>query len=123
MICTVETFMPGSDHVGFVQICNAADALNKNGPDPHVITGALIEMSTFTDALPTSRLSNDSRVAPEYNAGFTGAFLRCAPSRQLFQHGLFFVPADPPCCCCDCAFVAKDDLAAMRSVGWRGLPS
>ena len=61
-----------------MQICDAADALTENGANPHVITGALIEMSTFTDALPTSRLSNDSRVAPEYNAGFTGASARIA---------------------------------------------
>ncbi len=65
-----------------MQVCDAADALTENGPNPHLIIGALIEMSTFADALPTSRLSNDSRVAPEYNAGFTGASAQPPPLPQ-----------------------------------------
>ena len=54
------------------QNCTAAQLISKKG-NPHVATGALLEQSSFSDALSTVRASNNSRTAPEYNAGFLGA--------------------------------------------------
>lgn len=54
-------------------MCDAANALFTKRANPHVMKGALIEQSAFVDTISSSRASNDSRVAPEYNAGFTGA--------------------------------------------------
>lgn len=70
----------GLPFAGKAQNCSIAD-LVKKASNPHVATGALLEMSSRTDAIPTSRPSNNSRVAPEYNAGFVGALagLQTAP--------------------------------------------
>lgn len=55
------------------QVCDPANALFVTSPNPHSITGALVEQNAFSDILSVSRASNNSRVAPEYNAGFAGA--------------------------------------------------
>lgn len=66
------------------QVCTVANLLSKKG-NPHTATGALLEQSAFTDALSSNHASNNSRVAPEYNAGFTGV-----PALRLpnFTHAL-----------------------------------
>ena len=54
-------------------VCNPADALFTANTNPHILYGALVEQSNFTDVYTDLRTSNASRVALEYNAGFTGA--------------------------------------------------
>lgn len=55
-----------------LQNCTAAQLISKKG-NPHVATGALLEQSSFTDEVSIVRASNNSRTAPEYNAGLIGA--------------------------------------------------
>lgn len=52
--------------------CSSANLFTTR-PNPHTVFGGLVEASNFTDTFPDVRTSNTSRVAPEYNAGFTGA--------------------------------------------------
>ncbi len=66
---------PGFPFSGRAQNCSSAQLVSKK-PNPHTATGALIEQSSFSDTLSIVRSSNNSRVAPEYNAGFTGAPFR-----------------------------------------------
>lgn len=54
------------------QACGLAQALSKQR-NPHTATGALVEQSSFSDALSTVRGANDSRAAIEYDAGLLGA--------------------------------------------------
>lgn len=68
-----------------LQNCTVAQLLSKKG-NPHVAIGALLEQSSFTDTLSSSRASNNSRVAPEYNAGFTGVLLPCSLLAPLLLH-------------------------------------
>lgn len=62
---------PGIPVQGKAQNCTAVQLTTRKG-NPHEITGALVEQSAFTDSISTVRASNSSRVAPEYNAAFTG---------------------------------------------------
>ncbi len=41
--------------------------------NPHVLTGALVEFSSFSDVLDDSRTSNDTRVTIDNNAGAVSA--------------------------------------------------
>jgi hypothetical protein len=54
-----------------LQNCTAAQLMSKKG-NPHTATGALLEQSSFSDQLSVVRASNNSRTAPEYNAGLIG---------------------------------------------------
>lgn len=53
------------------QNCTAAQLISKK-KNPHTATGALLEQSSFSDELSVVRASNNSRTAPEYNAGLIG---------------------------------------------------
>ncbi|KAK9803066.1 hypothetical protein WJX73_005558 [Symbiochloris irregularis] len=53
-------------------VCNADDALYVSTPNPHVLTGAVVEFATFSDNYQDVRTSNDSRVSITNNAGITG---------------------------------------------------
>ncbi|KAK9804363.1 hypothetical protein WJX72_009368 [[Myrmecia] bisecta] len=52
--------------------CNKLNALFSPQPNPHVLTGALVEMASFSDSFQDMRTNNDTRVTIDYNAGFTG---------------------------------------------------
>ena len=58
------------------QNCTAAQLISKK-KNPHTATGALLEQSSFSDELSVVRASNNSRTAPEYNAGLIGEGLGC----------------------------------------------
>ncbi|KAK9785110.1 hypothetical protein WJX73_006875 [Symbiochloris irregularis] len=53
--------------------CNAASAFNVTTPNPHVLTGAVVEFGSYSDSFQDVRTNNDSRVSVENNAGITGA--------------------------------------------------
>jgi hypothetical protein len=63
---------PGFPVQGKAQNCTAAQLVSKK-PNPHVAVGALLEQSSFSDEVSVVRASNNSRTAPEYNAGLMGA--------------------------------------------------
>ncbi len=53
-------------------VCGQA-ALFSTRPNPHTLTGAIVEFPSFEDKLEDIRTSNDTRVSIENNAGITSA--------------------------------------------------
>ena len=54
--------------------CDKVRNLYGPGPNPNVLTGAIIEFPAYDDKFADVRASNDSRVSIENNAGATAAF-------------------------------------------------
>ncbi|CAL8466081.1 g5617 [Coccomyxa elongata] len=53
--------------------CTPENSLLSRWGNPHVLTGALVEFSSFSDVLDDSRTSNDTRVTIDNNAGAVSA--------------------------------------------------
>ena len=59
-------------NMGFA-LCAQENSLLSRWGNPHVLTGALVEFSSFSDVLDDSRTSNDTRVTIDNNAGAVSA--------------------------------------------------
>ena len=54
-------------------MCAQANGLLSRDGNPHVLTGALVEFPSFSDALDDVRTSNDTRVTIDNNAAAISA--------------------------------------------------
>jgi endoglucanase len=53
-------------------VCDPGNSLFASHANPHTLYGALVEQSNFTDVYSDIRTANASRIAIDYNAGFSG---------------------------------------------------
>jgi cellulose synthase/poly-beta-1,6-N-acetylglucosamine synthase-like glycosyltransferase len=82
--------------------CNFINGLYNPSDNPHTIRGALVEgSSTGVDTWPDVRTRNESRVALEYNAGYTSALAAfqelASPSWPQCLQGYGYFSKDPVC--------------------------
>jgi endoglucanase len=69
--------------------------LNRWG-NPHVLTGALVEFSSFSDTLSDDRTSNDTRVSIDNNAGAISALAGLNEATGSWDQCLQVRPCSPP---------------------------